>query len=175
METRFQRTAKKKTSGRRVNRARPRKRLSGCSCMGRETARARLDAGPNRRYPRHDIPSPNIGVRTGLFDQLGNLWAEFIRILDRLCSWPRVPALGDFENSIAGFEHAAGHIGRFLAGQPNHDRRDPARIAPLYFFLGALSQSWVIRVCARGAMALTVMPYYLSSMALMLRGGPRHF
>jgi hypothetical protein len=72
----------------------------------------------------------------------GNLRAQLVRILDRLYPWPGMPALGNFQNVIAGFEHTARHIAGFLAGQPNDDRRNPARIAPPDLFLGTLSQSF---------------------------------
>src|SRR5712664_1207739 len=88
-----------------------------------------------RRY----ISSPDIGIRAGLLDQFGDLWAELTRILDRIYSRTGVPALGNLKNSIAGFEHAACDIARFLAGQPNDDRRNPRWTPALYFFLGALS------------------------------------
>jgi hypothetical protein len=52
-----------------------------------------------------------------------------------------VPTFGNLENFVTGLEHAAGHIRGFFAGEPDHDRRDPARIPALDLFFGTVSQS----------------------------------
>src|SRR5712675_2255293 len=103
METPCPTTAKRQTSASAANPARGRKRRSRSA------------------WPYDTMSLPQISALGR-----GNLRAQLVRILDRLYPWPGMPALGNFQNAIAGFEHTARHIAGFLAGQPNDDRRNPA-------------------------------------------------
>src|SRR5579864_6928072 len=53
-----------------------------------------------------------------------------------------VPPLGDRHDSIAGFDDASADAGGFSAGEPRHDRRNPAWVAAPLLFLCVFAKAF---------------------------------